>query len=142
MANLVGTTVARNFERAIMDTMFGTRQLSFYVVNLSGVGTNYWSPSSTYAKAIQGIQSRAEIFHLGRPNGDNFTVAVAYNTAAGSIPAYANPLKWGDTPSDPSAPADITGTNAVLKAAIDAATGGSSTVYFANFNGDSMVYDD
>ena len=142
MASLVGTSIAKNYERALMDTMFGTRQISYYVVNLSGVSTNYWSPSSTFAKAIQGIQSVAEIFSIGRPSSNNFVVGVAYNTAAGSIPAYANPAKWGDVPSDPGAPADITGTNAILKTAIDGATGGSSTVYFANFNGDSLVYDD
>ena len=141
MATLVGTSIAKNYERALMDTMFGTRQLSYYVVNLSGVDTNFWNPGSTFAKAIQGIQSVAEIFAIGYPNGSNFTVAVAFNTAAGSVPAYANPFVWGATPSNPSGPADVSGTNAVLKTAIDGATGGSSTVYFANFRGDTLVYD-
>ena len=141
MANLVGTSIAKNFERALMDTMFGTRQISYYVVSLSGVDTNFWNPGSTFAKAVQGIQSVAEIYALGYPQSGAFTVAVAFNTAAGSVPAYSTPFVWGATPSNPSGPADVSGTNSVLEDAIDAATGGSSTVYYANFRGDNFVYD-
>jgi hypothetical protein len=143
MASLVGETVAKNYERALMETAFGTRKLSYFTVSLTGVHTNFWSPGSSYAKAIQGIQTIAEIYSVGYPSNDRFVVAVAFDTTVGSVDPWPTGFAWGATPSAPGRPsaASRQNRNSYLESAINDATGGECYVYNAVFEGGSFTYD-
>jgi len=142
MATLIGTSIAANYERAIMDSAFGTRKIATYVVSLTGVGTNFWNPSSTFAKALLGIQTIAEIFSVGYPTANEFVITVAFDTCPGAIDPWPAGFAWGDASSTTGAPSTASkqGVNAALTAAVDTATGGSSNVYNARFSGGTLEY--
>ena len=142
MPSLIGTNIARNHERAIMESAFGTRKVATYVVNLTDVGVDFWNPSSTFAKALLGIQTVAEIFSVGYPTTNAFVITVAFDTCPGAIDPWPAGFAWGDALSTTGAPstASKNGVNAALTAAVDEATGGSSNVYNARFNGASLEY--
>ena len=83
MANLVGETVARNFEKAIETSKMGTRELSFYAITaVDNVDVNYTNPGSAFQKAIQGVQQVAEVYAVFPPSSDGFVVMVAKDTLA------------------------------------------------------------
>ena len=114
MANLIGTNFARNYVKAAATTTMGTRELAFFQVDMNtDVETNYTASNSLYAQAIKGLQTVVEIYAIGRPNGSNFTVIAASDTA---------PRDNGDTVADGN-------RNSILEDAIDAATGESSRVF-------------
>jgi len=111
-------------------TNFATRKLAFVVVDMNteveGSGdTAFNTVGSLYQRAVQGIQQVAEIYALGQPNGNYFTVVLSDDT-----------LPYGDGEEMADG-----GTNTPLEAAINAATGASCTVWNANLNGDSLNYD-
>jgi hypothetical protein len=95
------TTFARNFEKADVSTIMGTRKLKFYkvVVNSSGVidmskgdlagteGTSYTDPSSLYAKSIIALQGFFEIYAVLTPGTGGFIFVVAEDTANGAEPS-------------------------------------------------------
>jgi hypothetical protein len=141
MANLIGTSVARNYQRAIM-TDTGTRKLSYFVVSLSGVHTNFWAPGSLYAKAILGIQEIAEIYSVGYPANDSFTVTVAYDTAIGCVDPWPAGFAWGNnsTTTGRSSAVSRQGVNTYLQDAINAATDGECNVWNAVFEGGGLTY--
>ena len=109
MANLLGTEVASNYAKAAPSSRFGTRELSFYSVALTGVETNYTDSNSNFAKAIRGIMLNAEVFFVGTPAAGAFVVAVATDTCGNEIEGASS-------------------RTLSLKEAVDVATGGSSTV--------------
>lgn len=125
MANLVGTAVAQNYLKAVETTQMGTRQLAFFQVRISGASTNYTDSDSTFAKAIRGMQSVVEIYGISRPSGDEFTVIASADTA----PFPANRSN-GDG-----------NRNSILEDAVDAATGGSSTIFNGLFRGFTIEND-
>ena len=98
MASLIGSTIARNFEKADVSTVMGTRKLKFYkvVVNSGGVidmsladlagtgGTSYTDPSSLYAKSILALQGFFEIYAVLTPGTGGFIFVVAEDTANGA----------------------------------------------------------
>jgi hypothetical protein len=120
MANLVGTDFARNYVKAVETSQMGTRQLAFFQVDMNtDVETNYTNSNSLYAQAIRGLQTVVELYAIGKPNGSNFTVIVAADTA---------PYDSGDVPGDGN-------RNSILEDAVDAATGESSRIFDGLLNG-------
>lgn len=131
MATLVGaggtiaggtgsTTFARNFEKAVETSKMGTRELAYFQVDMNtDVETNYTDPTSLFAQAVKGLQQVVEIYAVGRPNGQEFTVIAASDTAPrDSGDSVANGLR-----------------NSILEAAVDAATGASCSVFDGLLNG-------
>ena len=119
--------VSDNWQKAAPSTTFGTPALDFYVVdmNVDVEGEGDWAESnSTYAKAIRGIQMVANLYMVGQPSGQNFTIAVASNTCPGRNPGA------------------ISGRNSALEAAINEAAGVSCSAFYAAFNGSSFTWDD
>lgn len=117
--------VSDNWQKAQPSTTFGTPALDFYVVDLGvDVATNYGNSNSLFARAVRGIQLVANLYMVGQPSGNAFTIAVASGTCPGRNPGA------------------ITGTNSNLEDAVDAATGASSSVYYAAFDGSTMVFND
>ena len=109
MANLVGTSIARNYLKAVETTNMGTRKLAFFQVELSGVHTNYTDSNSLFAKAVRGLETVIEIYGVGVPSSNQFTVIASDDTA---------PRPAGHSTADGE-------RNSILEAAVDAATGGS-----------------
>ena len=125
MANLVGTSIARNYVKADATTQMGTRELAFFQVEISGASTNYQDSDSTYSKAIRGLQTVVELYGVGRPSGNQFVVIASADTA---------PFDSGESNGDGN-------RNAKIEAAVNAATGGSSTVWNALLNGWNLEND-
>jgi len=114
MANLVGTTAAANYLKARETTQLGTRRLAFFQVDMNtDVATNYTDSDSLFSKAIRGLQTVTEIYAIGVPNNQNFTVVAAADTAS---------YDEGDTTGNGL-------RNSKLEAAINEATGASSVVF-------------
>ncbi len=126
MANLIGTDFARNYVKAVETSQMGTRQLAFFQVDMNtDVETNYTNSNSLYAQAIRGLQTLVELYAIGKPNGSNFTVIAAADTA---------PYDSGDVPGDGN-------RNSILENAVDAATGESSRIFNGLLNGWSIEND-
>ena len=126
MPTLVGTSVAANHAKAVETSQLGTRRQVFFVVDMGvDVETNYTASNSLYSKAVRAIQSVAEIYSVGVPNGQNFTVSVAYETVA---------------TSDPTGLDTNSGTNTVMEDAIDEACATTCDVYNAVFDGSTLEF--
>lgn len=103
-------------------TNFGTRKLVFLQVDMGAdVATNYNTNGSLYQKAVQGLQQLGEIYGIGTPNGNWFTAVMSGDT----LPLDGQTEQEGNTLS-------------TVKAAVDAATGGSCTVWNAKLNGGNI----
>lgn len=97
MASLVGSTIARNFEKALETSILGTRSLAFYKVaavhsaaavdftkeTLAGAGT-YTTAGSVFAKAVIALQGFVELYYIATPGDAGFSFAVAVDTANGA----------------------------------------------------------
>jgi hypothetical protein len=95
-------------------TTFGTRQLLFLQVDMqTDVATGYLNSDSLYSQAIRGMQTVCEVYGVGVPSTDYFTVLAAFDTA---------PMDDGQTAADQARIADI-------ETAIDDATGETSRVW-------------
>lgn len=118
--------VADNWQKAAPSTTFGTPALDFYVVDMgTDVETDWDESNSLFSKAVRGIQLVANLYFVGKPNGNYFTVGVASGTCPDRNPGA------------------ISGSNATLGARVNEACGISSvTVYYAEHRGNSMVWDD
>lgn len=94
MPSLIGAPgyVTTNYLKTKPSTRFATRQLAFYNVHISGVGTDAYDSNSNYTKAVRAIQTQAEIYAVGEPTADDFIVVVAQDTAndGQSVDAYEN----------------------------------------------------
>ena len=99
---------------------FGTRELSLLkVTGLTGVHTNAEVSNSLYNKALAGVQTLGEVF-FARAATDVLYVFVATDT-----------LPTADSKTGSTESGDGYG---LFEAAIDAATGGSSTVAAATLS--------
>lgn len=117
--------VSDNWQKAAPSSTFGTPALDFYVVDAGAdVETNWSASNSRFAKAVRGVQLVANLYMVGMPGGNAFTIAVASGTCPGRNPGA------------------ITGRNTALEAAINAAAGVDCAVYYAAFDGNSFVYND
>jgi hypothetical protein len=106
---------------------FATRKLAFVVVDMNtDVETDFDTIGSVYQKAVQGIQQIAEIYALGQPNGERFTVILSDDT----LP-YDDGQEFADG-----------GENSPLSRAIREATGVQGAwAWNAELNGDDLNYD-
>lgn len=123
MPSLVGTTIARNYEKAIETSKMGTRDVAFYVITaVDNVEVDYTDPGSVFQKAVQGVQQVAEMYAVFPPASGDFVVMVAADT----LPDHA----------------DFGGESLALRTAVRAATGDSNArAYRWEISGDSTSYD-
>ena len=132
MPSLIGTTVANNYLRVVGPSYtesagartyagpysnFGTRQLAFYSVTITGLHTNYTNSNSLFQKALNGVAQVAELYFVGTPASNAVTIAIAADTDASTTASN------GQT----------------LAEAIDASTGASSTVAALTASGASIA---
>ena len=88
MPDLTGTDFARNYEKAQPSSQFGTRELSYFQVDMNtDVETNYEDSGSLYEQAVKALQQRIELYAVGAPAGNWFTVIASANTAPFNIDA-------------------------------------------------------
>ena len=78
-----------------------------------------------FAKAVRGLETVVEIYGVGIPESNNFTVIASDDTA---------PRPAGHTTGDGA-------RNSILEAAVDAATGGSSNVWDGLLTGWNIAND-
>ena len=117
--------VSDNWQKAAPSTTFGTPALDFYVVDVGAdVETNWSASNSRFAKAVRGIQLVANLYMVGAPGGNAFTIAVVSNTCPGRNPGA------------------ISGTNSALQDAVNSATGEESSVFYGTFRGTQLVFND
>lgn len=75
------TALAGNTRKTVDTTKFGTRELSFHQIQgLNGVATNYTDSDSLFFKAVRALQEQVEIYAVGTPSGNDFTVVIAADT--------------------------------------------------------------
>jgi len=112
------TTVGANYQKAVTPFAYGIRELQWYKVQFTGVGTNPGNANSVYAQVLRGIQSVAEV-HYSQTTAANFMVV-----------AISKGTEETKTTDDA-----LTNANAVadLEAAIEAVTGNGATVTTAVF---------
>ena len=123
MPSLVGTTIARNYEKAIETSKMGTRELAFYVIyGVDNVADNYTDPGSLFQKSVQGIQQVAEMYAVFPPSGNNFVVMLAADTLPDNV--------------------DSGGESLALRTAVRKATGDTNAhAYRWYIQGDGVTYD-
>lgn len=110
----VDSTVSANYQVVSSNPFsnLGTRQLQLYkITGLTGVGTATTASNSLLAKALRGVASVGEMYYYNAPSADVLIVGVAVDTLTNSTDANSQELRE----------------------AIDAATGGTSTVAAATF---------
>lgn len=112
MADLIGTEVAKNYQRVAPSSMFSTRELSFIkIVADNGGDSNidftkqkfeitgatagsyagtYLDADSYMSRAIRAIQGYVELFFIGEPDNVSFIVAVSIDTANQGVVDYSN----------------------------------------------------
>lgn len=103
MADLIGTIVAKNYQKVSPSSMFGTRELTFVKVVADNGGTSnvdftkqkfeitgptagayageYGDADSYFSRAIRALQGYSEVFFIGTPDATSFVVAIAGDTA-------------------------------------------------------------
>lgn len=89
MADLIGTLVAKNYQKVSPSSMFGTRELSFVKVVVTGAdmttqdGTTgtFDEADSLFSRAVRAIQGYVELFFLGTPDATSFVMAISGDTA-------------------------------------------------------------
>lgn len=127
MADLTNDAlVARNYQKTQATSTLGTRKLVFLVVDLNqDVATDHELPNSLYSQAVRGLQQCTELYVIGQPSGQQFTVVVAEDTT---------PFNAGQSAGDGNRITAIEGY-------VNAATGVSVNVWNALLNGDNINYD-
>ena len=94
MPSLIGTDIAANYRKVSPTTKFGTRELTHALVTVATVDlTDTTTPDGNFARAIQAIQTIAEVYAVGQPTfgagSSNFTVILSKDTNADSTLASA-----------------------------------------------------
>jgi hypothetical protein len=127
MPDLYSSDLGANARKTVDTSKFGTRELSFHQVeNLNGVGTNYTDSDSLFFKAVRALQEQVEIYAVGTPSANDFTVVIAADTC---------PYDDGDSNGDGN-------RNSRLEGIIEAATGDSSvTVWNSKLRGNFLDND-
>jgi hypothetical protein len=124
MPSLLNSPVAANYLKAENPfSRFGTPELTFLkVTGLTGVGTNSGNADSLYQKALRGVALTAEMYFASAPSADVLIVGIVANTQT-----------TGDAKSAANGGVDTGDGYGILEAAINASTGGTSTVVAATF---------
>ena len=74
--------VARNYQKTQATTTLGTRNLAFFQIDMrTNVATDYEMPNSLYSQAVRALQQRIELYGIGLPENDWFTVIASADTA-------------------------------------------------------------
>ena len=109
-SDLMGTTVAANYNKVSATSALGTRSLRFIKVTavhnsgavdfskaiLAGTGS-YTAADSLWAKATRALQGTAEVYIYFTPGTAGFMVAVADDTVNDSDTSSNLPGGYGDT---------------------------------------------
>ena len=82
MPSLLGTTVTANYLKASPSAKFGTRDLTFISVSVSGVDTNYANADSLFSKTVRALQQSVEVYFIGTPASGAFVAAISADTAS------------------------------------------------------------
>jgi hypothetical protein len=119
-------SISANWQKAAPSTTFGTPAIDFYVVDMgTDVETGWAESNSLFAKAVRGVQLVANLYFVGKPDGNYFTVGVVSNTCPDRNPGA------------------ISGSNPILTARVnEAANISSATVYYAEHRGNDLDWDD
>lgn len=131
MPSLIGTPVAANYAKTQPSSTLGTRELAFFVVDMNdeasfrGEGDEHLASDSTFSKAVRGLQLNTELFLIGEPSSNRFTVLAAKDTA---------PFGEGQSAGDGS-------RNAILSAAVSEAAGVNIDVWNAYLYDDNINWD-
>jgi hypothetical protein len=82
MPSLVGTTVAANYLKSTANfSQFGTRELAFISIAVSGLDTNYANANSLFAKTVRALQQQAEVYFVGTPASGAVVAIIAADTS-------------------------------------------------------------
>lgn len=118
------TALAGNTRKTVPSTQFGTRKLSFCVVDVTDIDVNYTNSDSIFYNVIRAIQQNVEIYAVGTPVNGQVVIVVADDT---------EPYGSGEENADGD-------TNTYLEDILDTA-GISATVWNAELSGDTLNYD-
>ena len=134
MADLTQTDFSRNYEKAQPSSLFGTRELAYLVVEMNtNVESNYLDSKSLYEQAIKALQQRVEIYAVGRPSGENFTVIASATTLPFNVDALTKQQNQHNQDSE---------RIAALEAVINTTCGVSCYVWNAVLRGNGLNYND
>ena len=124
MADLYSSDLGGNTRKALPTSQFGTRKLSFCVVDVTDIGVDYTLQNSVFYQTIRAIQQNVEIYAVGTPSTNQVIIVVAGDT---------EPFGTNEATEDG-------GTNSYLESVLDEA-GISATVWNAALSGDTLNYD-
>ena len=82
MPSLVGTTVAANYLKTTGNfSQFGTRELAFISISVSGLDTTYANANSTFSKTVRALQQLVEVYFVGTPASGAVVAIIAADTS-------------------------------------------------------------
>lgn len=82
MPSLVGSTVAANYLKTTGNfSQFGTRELAFISITVSGVHTGATSADSLFSKTVRALQQSVEVYFVGTPASNAFVAIIAADTS-------------------------------------------------------------
>ena len=82
MPSLVGTTVAANYLKSTANfSQFGTRELAFISITVSGVHTGAAAADSLFSKTVRALQQSVEVYFVGTPASNAFVAIIAADTS-------------------------------------------------------------
>jgi hypothetical protein len=77
-----GVNVAANYlKNPGLFSQFGTRQLTFVSISVSGLDTNYANADSTFSKTVRALQQAVEVYFIGTPASGAVVAAIAADTS-------------------------------------------------------------
>lgn len=124
MAVMNAAEISPNWTKTAPTTRVNSRQLAFYLVEITGVETGYLLADSVFSKAVRGAMTQGEMFVVGKPAADAFVIVMACDTAGdGSI---TETFDLGQA---------YNGSAKTLELAIEASTGGTATVTTQHLEG-------
>jgi hypothetical protein len=127
MADLTGS-LGVNYQKAQASSLLGTHELAYFTIDMrQDVATDYLLPNSLYSHTIRALQQRIEMYVIGQPSGNWFTVIAAAITAPYNTNQYAQDGERVQVLEDLIA--DATGVSGVR-------------VWNAALNGNSFSWDD
>ena len=105
-----------NWRRSYPTTQLGTAEMEFFVVDMGfDIQTNASDKNSAYSRAIRGLQSKAELYLIGQPSGNLFTVVARTGSVSDARPGAIT----GTSTSLSNAVAEACGDEFVINASIN-----------------------
>ena len=82
MPSLVGSTVAANYLKTTGNfSQFGTRELAFISISVTGLDTNYANANSLFSKTVRALQQQAEVYFVGTPASGAVVAIISADTS-------------------------------------------------------------